>query len=255
VIYPLTNILIDALPKASRRDLTSRLAWVDMPTFTSVYDANEFPHYAHFLTSGIASQVMTATDGASTEVATVGREGVLEGVHLMGSMPSPARCFMQIAGNGYRIELDVLQRLFEEDEAIRRVILAYLQYQTLTVAQIAGCNRLHSTEARLARWLLMLQDRTASSSLRLKQAFVGELIGSQRTTVSELAAAFQQRGLIEYSRGTIRILDRSALEETACECYPITRRLLAGVYDLANQPLYREPRSKALPGSFSMASS
>ena len=108
------------------------------------------------------------------------------------------------------------------------------------LAQVAGCNRLHGAEARLARWLLMIQDRTANSLLKLTQELLGEMIGSQRTTVSEVAGSLQERGLIEYARGAIRLLNRVGLENIACECYPVTRRLLGSVYQLAHQPLYQE---------------
>ena len=237
VPYPLSNILIDALPDASRRKLIVQLARINIPLRTSLYEPDEAPKYVHFLTSGIASVVATTSDGSTVEVGTIGREGAPQGLHLLGSVPVPTRCFMQIAGTGLRMEFAVLQRLFDSDEALRKVILAYAQYQTLMLGQVAGCNRLHEAESRLARWLLMIQDRTANSLLKLTQEFVGEMIGSQRTTVSEVAGALQERGLIEYARGTIRILDRVGLEKTACGCYPVTRRLLSSLYQLAHQPL------------------
>jgi CRP-like cAMP-binding protein len=237
--YPLTNILVDALSDSSRRNLSPHLAQVSMPLHTPLYELNEVPRYAHFLTSGVASLVVTANDGSTTEVGTIGREGVPQAGHLMGPLPVPTRCFMQIAGTALRIELSVFQRLFEEDHDLRQIILAYLQYQAYMLGQVAGCNRLHGAEARLSRWLLMIQDRTCNSLLKLTQEFVGELIGSQRTTVSEVAGALQERGLITYSRGTIRIIDRAGLKKTSCECFHVTRRLLAGVYRLADQPLYQ----------------
>jgi CRP-like cAMP-binding protein len=240
VLYPLSNILLDALPDSARRRMTTHLHRVNIPIRTSLYEPNETPKYMHFLTSGIASVVTTTVDGSTTEVGTLGREGAPQAVHLLGASPVPTRCFMQIGGTGLRMEFATMQRLFDADDALRRVVLSYVQYQTLMLGQIAGCNRLHGAEARLARWLLMIQDRTANALLKLTQEFLGEMIGSQRTTVSEVAGALQERGLIEYARGTIRVIDRVGLENTACECYPVTRTLLGSVYRLAAQLLYPE---------------
>jgi CRP-like cAMP-binding protein len=165
---------------------------------------------------------------------------VPQGLHLLGEMHVPTRCFMQIGGTGLRIEFDVLQRLFLADEALRRIFLAYAQYQSLMLGQVAGCNRLHDVTGRLARWLLMIQDRTGNTLLKLTQEFLAEMIGSQRTTVSEVAGGLQDRGLIEYARGSIKIVDKIGLENASCECYPVTRKLLADVYRLANQTVFED---------------
>ncbi|WP_446742017.1 Crp/Fnr family transcriptional regulator [Silvibacterium acidisoli] len=244
LIYPLSNVLIDALPDALKRKLTGQMTRVRLPLRAPLYEPNETPRHIHFITSGIASVVSTTLEGSTTEVTTLGREGIPQGVHLLGSVPVPTRCFMQIAGTALRMEYATMQRLFASEEEVRRVVLAYAQYQTALLGQIAGCNRLHSAEARLSRWLLMIQDRTANSLLRLTQEFLGEMIGSQRTTVSEVAGDLQARGLIEYSRGTIRILDRVGLENTVCECYSVTRKLIATLYRLTEQSLYPEDPSE-----------
>jgi hypothetical protein len=122
VPYPLTNVLIDALTDASRRRLIPHVIWVDMPLHSSLYEANEVPRYAHFLTSGIASLVITPSDGSTIEVGTLGREAIPQGVYLMSSIGMPMRCFMQTAGSALRIELSALQHVFEEDESLRQVI-------------------------------------------------------------------------------------------------------------------------------------
>ena len=236
--YPLSNILIDALPEDSRKKLLSQLKRTSVPIRTSIYEPGDMPRYVHFVTSGIASIVTLMANGDSTEVGTVGREGVPQGVHLMGSCLVPTRCFMQIGGTALRMEYNAFEKLFNSDEALRRGVMNYAQYQSLLLSQIAGCNRLHDVESRLARWLLMIQDRTATTLLKLTQEFLGQMIGSQRSTVSSVAGALQARGLIEYSRGNVRILDRTGLENTACECYPVTRQLLAGLYERAHQRLF-----------------
>ena len=236
--YPLSNILVDTLPEDSRKKLEGYLKRVSIPVQAPLYEPGDTPKYVHFLTSGIASIVTYMSTGETTEVGTVGREGMPQGVHLLGMNSVPTRCFMQIGGTGLRMEFKAFEKLFESDENIRRAVLSYAQYQSLLLSQIAGCNRLHDVQARLARWLLMIQDRTADTVLKLTQEFLGQMIGSQRTTVSAVAGELQVRGLINYSRGNVRILDRTGLENIACECYPITRSLLEGLYGRANQQLF-----------------
>ena len=138
------------------------------------------------------------------------------------------------------MEFKVFQRLFEGDEGLRKVILADAQYHALMLGQIAGCNRLHEVEPRLARWLLMLRDRTGDLVLKLTQEFVGQMIGSQRTTVGAVAGSLQDRGLIKYARGTIRIVDEVGLENVSCECYCVTRNLLSGIYGLAGERVFND---------------
>jgi CRP-like cAMP-binding protein len=238
VPYPLSNVLIDALPEESRRKLLKQVIRVNLPIGTSLYEPGDAPKFAHFLTSGIASVVTTMSNGSTAEVATLGREGVPQALHLLGPLHATTRCFMQIAGTGLRMEFGVLQRLFDTDEALRRVFLAYAQYQSLMLSQVAGCNRLHDVSGRLARWLLMIQDRSGSSLLKLTQEFLAQMVGSRRTTVSEVAGSLQDRGLIEYSRGSIKILDRAGLEHASCECYLVTRNILADIYKLAQQIVF-----------------
>ena len=238
MVYPFSNVLIDALPEETRRKLLRQVTRVNVPLRTSLYEPRDRPKFAHFLTSGIASIVTTMEDGSTSEVGTLGREGVPQALHLLGELRVPTRCFMQISGTGLRVEFGVLQRLFDTDEALRRIFLAYTQYQSLMLGQLAGCNRLHDVTGRLARWLLLIQDRTGNTLLKLTQGFLAEMIGSQRTTVSEVAGGFQDRGLIEYARGSIKILDRTGLKNASCECYPTTRTLLADVYKLAHQRVF-----------------
>jgi CRP-like cAMP-binding protein len=245
VPYPLSNVLLDSLESAKREKLLKQLKAVTLPVKTSLYEPDDEPKYVHFITSGIASIVMTMGDGATTEVGTVGREGVPQGTHLLGSAPVATRCFMQVAGTGLRMDFKVFSGLFNEDENVRRAILHYAQYQTVLFGIVAGCNRLHPVESRLARWLLMVQDRTGDKVLRLTQEFLAEMIGSQRTTVSSVAGALQERGLIEYVRGTVRVLDRTGLENAACECYAATRKILDSTFRLAKQQLFDEmPRTE-----------
>jgi CRP-like cAMP-binding protein len=236
--YPLSNILITALPEPDRKRLLDHLKPVALSVSTSLYEPNDVPKYVHFLTSGIASIVTSMSDGDTTEVGTVGREGMPQGVHLLGPVAVMTRCFMQIAGTGLRMEYKAFERIFHSEENVRRVTLAYAQYQTILLGQVAGCNRLHDVEARLARWLLMVQDRTSDTVLKLTQEFVGQMMGSQRTTVSAVAGALQARGLIEYSRGKVRVINRTGLENAACECYQVTHKILSELYATAGERVF-----------------
>lgn len=238
--YPLSNVLIDAMPEANRRRLLAQGTRVPVPIGTSLYERGDPPRHVHFLTSGIASVVTRMSNGETVEVGTLGREGAPQGIHLLGSAPLLTRCFMQVGGTAIRYDLGVLQGLFASDEEFRRVTLAYAQYHTLMLGQLAGCNRLHGVKARLARWLMMIQDRTGDSVMKLTQEFLGHMIGSQRSTVSEVVGALEERGAIENARGKICIVDRTVLENMSCECYLATRQLLAGIYGLAKQSIFDE---------------
>jgi CRP-like cAMP-binding protein len=137
---------------------------------------------------------------------------------------------MQLDGTALRIPLSALLEAFRSSEEIRDRILEVVQQQALSVSQIAGCNRLHGAEERLARWLLMVQDRIESDVLDLTQEFLAEMLGAQRTTVTMVAGALQESGLIEYRRGHVRIVNRPLLEEAACDCYQVVRRLHQNLY-------------------------
>jgi len=244
VPYPLSNILIDSMPEASRKSLLHHLRPVPVPLRTSLYEPGDVPKYVHFLTSGIASIVTTMGSGETTEVGTVGREGVPQGIHPLGPTSITTRCFMQISGTALRMDYKAFERLFNADEGIRNAVLAFAQYQSVLLAQVAGCNRLHEAEPRLARWLLMVQDRTGDSVLALTQEFVAQMIGSQRTTVSAVAGSLQQRELIEYSRGRVKVLNRTGLENVACECYSATSKILNSLYSMAGQSLFDDQGAK-----------
>jgi CRP-like cAMP-binding protein len=224
----LSNFILNALPpqlNAFRAKLTA----VSLPVGMSIYEAHEIPKFAHFLTSGIASVVTTMKDGALVETGMWAREGLAECMHLGGSESVPTRCFMQIAGTALRMSFVDLERDFESLQPLRQQIMHSIQAQTLILSQLVACNRLHEVEARLARWLLMLQDRVQNDEFHITQEFLAEMLGSRRTTVTMAAGALQRIGLIEYTRGRVHILDRERLESAACECYPVIKKLSNGL--------------------------
>jgi CRP-like cAMP-binding protein len=157
---------------------------------------------------------------------------VAECMHLGGSDRVPTRCFMQIAGTAMRMPFADLERDFETLKPLRDMIQRSIQTQALILSQLVACNRLHEVEERLARWLLMLQDRVQEDQFHITQEFLAQMLGSRRTTVTMAAGALQRIDLIEYQRGRVHILDRERLEACACECYDVIHRLTNGVADL-----------------------
>jgi CRP-like cAMP-binding protein len=227
---PRENLFLASL-SFERRDLLLKDSMpVVLPLTTVLYEAEHAPTHAYFLTSGIASVVTTSSGGEVAEVSVIGSEGMVGSAHLLGSATDQTRCFMQIAGTAIRVPIANLREAFESSEEVRNRVLEFVQNQLLTISQIAGCNRFHNAQQRLARWLLMVQDRTRSETLNLTQEFLATMLGAQRTTVTVVAGTLQASGLIEYRRGTVRIVNRENLEETACDCYQVNKRLFYSLY-------------------------
>jgi CRP-like cAMP-binding protein len=224
------NQLLDSLPPAQRKALVARMESVDLPIGTILYRTGEQPEYAHFMTSGIASIVTFMADGAGAEVGLVGREGLVEGINLLGPASPPTTAFIQVEGSALRIRYSELQKQLDSSSVLLRRILAFVQCHGFILSQIAACNGLHEVEERLARWLLMVQDRMQNAEFYLTQEFLAEMLGIRRTSVSAAAGNLQRNGLITYRRGHIQVLKRKELEGVACECYPIVRNL-AGLID------------------------
>ena len=227
---PSDNRLLAALSPEARKLLTSHCSPVDLPVPTQLYEPEEVPRHAFFMTSGLASVVTPMVDGGTAEVEVIGNEGLVGSLHLLGSAPVNTSCFMQLSGTGLRIGFAELRKAFQASEEIRGRILELIQHQALSVSQIAGCNRLHEAEARLSRWLLMAQDRTRTDVLQLTQEFLSQMLGTQRTTVTTVAGALQRSGFIEHRQGVVKIRDRESLEAAACDCYRIVRQLYTNLY-------------------------
>ena len=225
-----TNLLLNSLSPKSRDRLLSHTTAVPLPLKMALYEPEEQPRYGYFLTSGVASVVATVEEGGSAEVGMIGAEGIVGSMQLLGPAAVPTQCFMQAEGAALRIPFTELRKAFHESEEIRERILEFVQSQALSATQISGCHRLHGAEERLARWLLMARDRIKSDALGLTQEFLGQMLGARRTTVTLVAGALQQSGLIEYSRGRVRVLNHENLEGAACSCYPILRDLTCNLY-------------------------
>jgi CRP-like cAMP-binding protein len=229
-----SNAMLDALPTDRRESLLARMEHVDLALGTVLCAAGEHPKYAHFMTSGICSVVTFMSDGNGAEVGVIGREGLVEGINLLGPALAPTKSFIQIKGTALRLRFSELQKEFLVPGPLLHRILESVQCNGFVLSQLTACNGLHEIEERLARWLLMVGDRLHSDKFYLTQEFLAEMLGARRTSVTMAAGSLQRSGLIEYSRGNIHIVDREGLERAACECYPIVRDLFAGLYQSPN---------------------
>jgi CRP-like cAMP-binding protein len=225
-----SNRLLSSLSDFNRELLLANCVEVALPLRTPLYQSEELPPYAYFMTSGFASIVASSADGDTAEVGLVGREGLVGAFHLLGPARAPTECFIQLDGSGLRISRTHLRQAFRSSPEINARILEFVQAQSLGLGQIAGCHRFHEAEERLARWLLMAQDRAQSDTLFMTQEFLGMMLGARRTTVTMIAGAMQRSGLIEYNRGTVKIPDRARLLEAACDCYNVVKELHDGLY-------------------------
>ena len=168
--------------------------------------------------------------GSAVEVGLLGREGIPGSIFLLGSQTGLTRGIIQVGGTGLRMRFKQFQQEYLSRPQLQRRVLELVQHDSLVLAQLSACNRLHEVEERMARWLLMVADRLDKPELPLTQEFLSEMLGTRRSTVTMTAGAMQRSGLIRYDRGRIRILDRKALEDTACECYPVVRNLFQNLY-------------------------
>ena len=187
----------------------------------------EFPgtpiDYLYFVEEGMASMTTTFKDGSQVEVGMFGYEGVIGVSALMGTKRSLNRVYTQIAGHGYSSPVETARKEFGLGGDFQSLALRYVQTQLVQATQSAGCNAKHNLEERLARWLLLCADRAHTNSFKMPQEFLADMLGTTRPTVSLAAGHLKEKGLIDYTRGLIHILDIPGLEEEACECYRIIR--------------------------------
>ncbi len=215
------NGLLISLPEDEFLLLRPHLEPVELPQQQILYEPAEKIDFAYFPNAGMTSLVIAVRDGRSVEVGIVGKEGMVGTPIVAGMRSGPCRAIMQIAGSGLRIRSEVLRDTLHDAPALQLSLSRYGLRQGLEVAQIAACNRLHEIEQRLARWLLMCQDRVDSAFLPLTHEFLAEMLGTARPTVTLASGSLQRAGLIQNVRGTVQILNRKRLEGAACECYGI----------------------------------
>jgi CRP-like cAMP-binding protein len=221
---PKQNHLLAALPDADYERLLPHLEIVPLPLGWAVYESGTPQGYVYFPTNSIVSLLYVMEDGSSAEIAVVGDEGLVGIALFMGGETTPSRAVVQSAGYGYRLKASVLKTEFGEGGDLQHLLLRYTQALITQMAQTAVCNRHHSVERQLCRWLLLSLDRLPSNDLTMTQELIANMLGVRREGVTEAAGKLQAAGLIHYSRGKITVLDRPKLEARVCECYAVVRR-------------------------------
>lgn len=219
------RIFRNSILKTLDREAVARLCL--RPVAFEIEHELEFPgqpiEHLFFVEQGMASMTATFQDGSQVEVGMFGYEGVIGVSALMGTKRSLNRVYTQIPGHGYSSAIEVARREFCLGREFQSLTLRYVQTQLLQAAQSAGCNAKHDVDQRLARWLLLCADRAHSNEFALSQEFIADMLGSSRPTVSTAAGLLKESGLIQYSRGVIRLLDVARLEARACECYRVIK--------------------------------
>ena len=218
------NLLIGRLPEADILRWISHLEWVDMPLGQVMYESGRPLSHVYFPTSAIVSLLYVMEDGASAEIAVVGNEGLVGIALFMGGETTPSRAVVQSAGQGWRLRARVMKEEFERLGPVMHLMLRYTQALITQMAQTAVCNRHHSLDQQLCRWLLLSLDRLTGNKLVMTQELIANMLGVRREGVTEAALKLQRAGLISYTRGHITVLDRPALEKRTCECYAVVKK-------------------------------
>jgi len=221
---PLQNHLLAALPTEDFERLAPFLEGAPMPLGESLYEPGSQLRHAWFPTTSIVSLHYVTESGASAETAGVGNEGMVGVSLFMGGDTTPSSAVVQTAGYGYRLDRQVLKTEFDRAGALQRLLLRYTQALMTQMAQTAVCNRHHSLEQQLCRWLLLTLDRLPTQELTMTQELVAGMLGVRREGVTEAAGNLQRAGLISYRRGHISVLNRKGLEARTCECYGVVKK-------------------------------
>jgi CRP-like cAMP-binding protein len=223
------NLVLLSLPDKEYNLLRPHLEWVDLPQHKILQEPGEKIEFAYFLNDGMASLVALSHDGRSVEVGIIGKEGMVGMSLTAGLRREIFRAIIQMSGCGMRIRSEVFQDVLKIAPVLRSELGRFGLVHGMQVAQLAACNRLHGIDQRLARWLLMCQDRFDSQLLPLTHEFLAQMLGTGRPSVSLAAGALESAGLIQNLRGTVKILNRKSLEEAACECYGVIQHFNGGL--------------------------
>ncbi|MBD1866954.1 Crp/Fnr family transcriptional regulator [Cyanobacteria bacterium FACHB-471] len=215
------NHLLAALPDEDYQRLLPHLEEVQLPLRKILYEPGETLSAVYFPNNAMVSLVATMEDGATVEVGLVGAEGVIGLPIVLGGKATVYQAIVQLPGTGTRLDADIFKAEFERGEYLQRLVLLYTQALLTQVSQNAVCNRLHTIDERLGRWLLSVQDSLEADELPLTQEFISQMLGTRRASVTVAAGSLQEQGIISYSRGKITILNRERLREKSCECYNV----------------------------------
>ena len=221
---PVSNIILLSISDSDYNSLRPHLEYVSLPNHLVLHDGGGKLEFAYFPNRGLISLVVAMKDGRTAEAGIVGNEGFTGTPAAVGLSISPLQSIVQITGDGFRVEVGALQSTLETTPHLQLMLSRYAIVQGMQVAQTAACNRLHDIKQRLARWLLMTQDRVDSESLPITHDFLATMLGTDRPSVSSAAGILQKEQLIEYTRGAVKIVNRNKLQDSACECYGITQQ-------------------------------
>jgi CRP-like cAMP-binding protein len=222
--HPNQNHLLAALPVEDFESLVLPLELVSMPLGEVLYEPGGSLRHAYFPTTAIVSLQYVTESGAASEMAGVGHEGMVGVSLLMGGDTTPSSAVVQTAGHAYRLHRSVLKQEFDRLGALNRLLLRYTQALMTQMGQTAVCNRYHSVEQQLSRWLLVTLDRIPSGELVMTQELVASMLGVRREGITEAAGKLQLAGYIRYRRGHISVLNRAGLEKRTCECYGVVKK-------------------------------
>jgi CRP-like cAMP-binding protein len=221
---PRLNHLLAALPAAEWGRWQPLLEWVELPLGHVMYESGRTLSHVYFPATAIVSLLYVMEDGASAEIAVVGNEGVVGISLFMGGESTPSRAVVQSAGEGWRLRANAVKEEFERAGPVMHLLLRYTQALITQMAQTAVCNRHHTLDQQLCRWLLLSLDRLRGNELVMTQELIANMLGVRREGVTEAAQRLQRLGLIRYMRGHITVLDRPGLEARTCECYAVVKK-------------------------------
>jgi CRP-like cAMP-binding protein len=221
---PVGNIILLSISDSDYSSLRPHLEYVSLPNHLVLHEGSGKLEFAYFPNRGLISLVVVMKDGRTAEAGVVGNEGFTGTPAAVGLSRSPLQEVVQITGNGFRVETAALQSTLKSTPDLQLMLNRYAVVQGILVAETAACNRLHDVKQRLARWLLMTQDRVDSESLPITHDFLATMLGTDRPTVSLAAGVLQREKIIEYNRGAVKIVNRQKLEDSACECYGIAQQ-------------------------------
>ena len=221
---PVGSLILLSISDSDYGLLRPHLEYVSLPNHLVLHQPGGKLEFAYFLNRGLISLVVVMKDGRTAEAGIVGNEGFTGTLAAVGLSRSPLHAVVQITGDGFRVEVGALQNTLESAPHLQLALSRYAAIRGMQVAQTAACNRLHDIGQRLARWLLMTQDRVDAQSLPITHDFLATMLGTDRPSVSEAAGVLQKKKLIEYTRGAVKIVNRKKLENSACECYGVIQQ-------------------------------
>jgi CRP-like cAMP-binding protein len=228
--FPRDNRILSALPPPELVRLKPHFEPVRLPQGTTLYAAGDAVKHVYFLSKGMASLLALTEDGAATEVGMVGNEGMVGIPTVLRANTSPYQVVIQLPASALRMRGDLLRAEFDRGGQLQDLLLRYTQVLLTQISQSAACNRFHTVEERLCRWLLTSRDRSHMNTLYLTQEFLSQMIGAPRTSVTMTARTLQRAGLIRYSRGKIQIVDQRGLRDASCDCYKVVAEEISHLF-------------------------